>query len=142
MNSKIQKPKWINQKIYRTIFWLGYVMVFAAAFVPLKNDLHEITFNIISIKFHFDQILHAVVYLLICLYFPSGQYFGLKLFKGNSFKKFLLVILVLATVTEVFQLIVPSRAFNFFDILANDIGIAVGLLIIRITGLRVEEKSE
>jgi hypothetical protein len=130
VNSEKVKPIEMLQKIYRTIFWVGYVMVFVAAFIPFKKDLHEITFNIVSFKFHFDQVLHTFVYLLICLYFPAGQYLGLTLFKNNSFKKFLLVILVLATVTEAVQLAVPSRTFNFFDIVANLIGIGVGLLVI------------
>ena len=107
-------------------------MVFIAAFVPIKIDLHDITFGVVSFKFHLDQILHAVVYFIICLYFLAGQHFGLTLFNGNSCKKFLLVILVLATITEVVQLVVPSRAFNVFDWLANIIGIVIGVGVIRI----------
>jgi glycopeptide antibiotics resistance protein len=108
------------------------MMVFAATFIPFKEDLHEITFNIVTFKFHFDQILHSVVYLLICLYLPAGQYFGLTLFKDNSFKKFLILIMGLAIVTETIQLAVPYRAFNFFDLVANVVGIGLGLGIIYI----------
>lgn len=118
------------QKFYCSIFWVGYFLVFVAAFIPLKIDLHKITINIVSFKFHFDQVLHSVVYLLICLYFLAGKSLGLTLFKENSFKKFLLMILVLATVTEAVQLVVPSRAFNFFDWLANVIGICIGVVVI------------
>lgn len=134
--SEIMNNNIVNQKIYRSIFWLGYSMVFVATFIPLKNDLHKITINIISFKFHFDQILHSVVYLLICLYFLAGKYLGLTLFNDNSFKKFLVVILSLATVTEVVQLAVPSRAFNLFDWVANVVGIVVGLVVISITRIR------
>lgn len=104
--------------------------VLVAAFIPLKHDLHDKTISIITIKFHFDQVLHAVVYLLICLYFLTGQFLGLALFKENSFKKFILTILILATVTEAVQIFVPSRAFNFFDWLANVVGIVIGLMVI------------
>jgi VanZ family protein len=106
-------------------------MVIVAAFVPIKNDLHNITINIVSFKFHSDQILHAVVYFLIYMYFPVGQYLGLQLFNKNAFKKLLVVMLVLATVTEAIQLFVPSRAFNFFDWVANVIGIVIGLIVIK-----------
>ena len=115
-------------------------MVLAAAIVPLKKDIHEITINIGSIILHFDQVLHSVVYLLICLYYPTGQYLGIALFKDNSFKKFFLLILILAIVTEVIQLIIPSRAFNFFDLIANAIGIGIGFLIASLLHLKCGRK--
>ncbi|MCU0474304.1 MAG: VanZ family protein [Bacteroidales bacterium] len=130
----------MNQKIYRSIFWLGYIMVFVAAFVPFKDDFHKITINIVSFKFHFDQVLHSIVYFIICLYFPAGQYLGLTLFKNNSFRKFLFVILVLATVTEVVQLAVPSRAYNIFDWVANVIGIGVGIAIVSLAGMKARRE--
>ena len=42
---------------------------------------------------------------------------------------FLLVILVLSTITEAVQLFVPSRVFNIFDWIANLLGIGVGMVI-------------
>ena len=134
--------KRIKQKIYRSVFWLGYLMVFAAAFVPLKIELHKITINIVSFEFHFDQVLHSVVYLLICLYFSAGQHLGVTLFKNDSFKKFLVVILVLAVVTEVVQLAVPYRAFNFFDMAANLVGVGVGILVMGVFGKRKVRSRE
>ena len=105
-----------------------------ASFITLKNDLHKITFDVISFKFHLDQVLHTVVYFLICMYFLAGNHFGLTLFKDNSIKWFLLVVLFLATFTEVIQLFVPSRAFNVFDMLANVIGVGVGLMVMWLVG--------
>jgi VanZ family protein len=105
-------------------------MVIIAAFIPLKKDLHEITFNIVTFKFHLDQVLHAVVYLFICLYFLAGQFLGLTLFKENSFKKLILAVFILATISEGVQLFVPYRAFNLFDWLANVVGIGIGLAVI------------
>jgi len=119
----------MKEKIFRSIFWLGYMSVLIAAFIPLKKDLHTITLNIFTLKLHFDQVLHTIVYFLICLYFPVGQYFGLTLFKKNSYRKYLILILMLATVTEAIQLAVPYRAFNLFDLAANLVGIGMGLVI-------------
>lgn len=116
-------------------------MVFAAAFVPLKTNLHKMTVNIISFKFHLDQVFHAIVYMLICLYFPAGEHQGLALFKDNSFKKFLLVVLILATITEVVQLAVPYRAFNFIDMAANLVGIGLGVAIMMLLkGIKVNSE--
>ena len=127
------------EKPYRYIFWVGYILVFAEAFVTLKVDLHKIIIGGASIKFHLDQILHAVVYFFICLYFLAGQQFGLTLFKVDSFQKFLVAVIILTTATEVVQLGVPSRAFNVFDWLSNIIGICIGVGVIlgtRRTGIR------
>lgn len=105
-------------------------MVFVATFIPFKKDLHEISFSIVTFKFHFDQVLHSIVYLMICLYFPIGQFMRLTLFKDNSYKKFILIVFILATITEGVQLFVPYRTFNFFDWLANVVGLGIGLVII------------
>jgi VanZ family protein len=130
MNNQDVKPFKRYQKIYRLIFWVGYVLVFAAAFIPLKKDLHKITIDIANLRFHFDQLLHTLVYLLIMLYFGAGLYLGLKMFGSDSFRKFLGLILLLAIATEAVQLIVPSRAFNFFDMFSNFAGILLGSLIL------------
>ena len=132
----------INQKVYRSIFWIGYLMVLVAAFVPLKYDLHDKTINFIAFKFYLDQVLHAVVYFLICLYFLAGLLLGLTLFKENSFKKFILAVFILATITEGVQLFVPYRVFNFFDWLANVVGIGVGLVVIWLVGGKLVVNSE
>jgi VanZ family protein len=118
------------EKVHRYIFWIGYLLVFAESFVTLKVDLHKITFGGPSFKFHLDQIFHAIVYFLICMYFLFGEFLGLRLFKNNSFLKFLVVILVLATVTEGVQAVVPERSWNAFDWVANIVGIVIGVLVI------------
>jgi VanZ family protein len=123
------------QKIYKIIFWSGYLMVFVTSFIPLKNDLHKQTLNLFSFKFHLDQVLHSIVYLLICIYFFIGDYFGSNLFRKNSVRNFLFVILILAVMTETVQLFVPSRTFNFFDMLANVIGVGIGFGIMNIVKL-------
>jgi len=123
-----------RQKIYRLVFWVGYFMVLAVTFIPFKQDFLRHSISIVTFKFHLDQVLHAVVYLLICIYFSAGHYMGLTLFRGNSFKVFLILILALATVTEAVQIFVPARVFNFFDLIANVVGVGIGLVVIWVFG--------
>jgi VanZ family protein len=130
VNSGGLKRLSIKEKIYRYIFWAGYIMVIIAAFIPFKKDLHKITLNVVSFKFHLDQVLHTIVYFLICIYSLVGQLFGVTLFKENSFRKFILAVFILATITEAVQLFVPYRAFNFFDWLSNVIGMCIGIGVI------------
>lgn len=100
------------------------------AFVPLKDDLHKKILDLFLLKFHLDQVLHTVVYFLICIYFIIGERLGLHLFNVNTFKKFILIVIFLAILSECVQLFVPYRSFNFFDMLANLIGIGIGIVVI------------
>jgi len=70
------------------------------------------------------------------MYFLFGRKFGLKLFENHSFRKFLILILTLATVTEFIQIWVPERAFNVMDWVANVAGIFLGVVIIKIQDQR------
>jgi glycopeptide antibiotics resistance protein len=50
----------------------------------------------------------------------------------EPFKKLILLILLLATITEVVPLWVAERKFNILDWIANVYGIVLGVLIIKI----------
>jgi hypothetical protein len=128
---EIEKGQSFHMKLYRFIFWLGYILILVVAVIPIHNDLHKKTISIITIDFHVDQILHAVVYLLICLYYKTGKYFNWPLFIKNAFPKFLFLIILLATITEILQLFIPYRTFNPYDLLANIIGSFLGIIIIK-----------
>jgi len=129
-----------REKIYRSVFWIGYIIVFVGAFVPIKKDLHNVNFNIVTFNFHLDQILHAAVYFLICMFFLIGQYLGLALFNRNAFQKFLLAVFFLASLTEVLQLSIPTRAFNLYDWIANIIGLVFGVILVRIMWTKEKAK--
>jgi VanZ family protein len=64
------------------------------------------------------------------MYFLLGVCKGITLFKKNSLLKFIQLVLLLATVTEVVQLWVPERAFNPMDWISNVAGICVGIIVI------------
>ena len=111
------------------------------AFVHLKTDLHKQTLDLLSYKFHLDKILHTIVYFLICIYYIAGGYFGFYLFNVNQFQKFLIAILLLAFLTEGVQLFVPYRAFSFFDMLANILGIGIGLVVIYLQKAKINRQK-
>ncbi len=79
-----------------------------------------------------DHLLHLLVYFLICMYFYVGQRNGLILFRNHALTKFLILIFILATITEVVQLWVPSRSFNPMDWVSNVSGIILGLLVMNL----------
>jgi VanZ family protein len=112
---------------------LGYVAVLIIAFLPIAGDLTKISLGPKSFHVRLDHLLHVAAYFLICMYYLAGKRMGLMLFKKNSLLKFILLTLLLGTVTELVQLWVPERAFNVFDWVANMVGVGVGVILIIVT---------
>ena len=133
-NDEYRIPKFqmiLHQKTFRYIFWTGYLTVLITAFLPVARNLDKIKLGPESFHIRLDHLLHLTVYFLICMYFLFGQRKAIKLFKKKSVQKFIVLILLLATVTEVVQLWVPERTFNVFDLVSNVAGVGIGLGAIR-----------
>ncbi len=123
-------------KLYRYVFWTGYVAVLITTFLPINFRVDKIRFGSEAFAIRSDHLLHFAVYLLICLFYLLGSRRGLKLFDVNPLRKFIVLILLLAIVTEFAQLWVPSRAFNVFDGVANVAGVMAGWAVIRVVGVK------
>lgn len=122
----------LPQKLFRYIFWTSYLTVLITAFLPVTGSLDKIKLGPGSFQIRLDHLLHLTAYFLICMYYLIGQCKGLTLFNKDSLRKFIILMLLLGTVTEIIQLWIPSRAFNVFDLLANVSGLLIGLVVIRV----------
>jgi len=118
------------QKLYRYLFWIGYLAVLITSFIPVKGSLNKITLGPESFRIRLDHLLHFAGYFLICMYYLAGQKKGLSLFTANPLTKFILLLLFLAIVTELVQLWVPERAFNVWDLVSNVAGVVVGVGVV------------
>lgn len=118
-------------KLYRIVFWTGYIAVLITTFLPISFHVDRIRFGPDAFAIRSDHLLHFAVYLLICLFYLYGSKKGLRLFDVNPLRKFMVLVLLLAIVTELAQLWVPARAFNIFDGVANVAGVAAGWGVIR-----------
>lgn len=67
------------------------------------------------------------------MYYLAGIKIKLSLFSSDPLKKLIISILFLAIITEFFQLWVPDRAFNVFDMISNVAGVMFGVIIIKLT---------
>lgn len=123
----------MKNKLYRSIFWIGYLAVLLTTFFPIAGELNKISFGPEAFQIRLDHLLHLLVYFLMCMYYLFGISKGIALFDRNSLSKFILLTLFLATVTEVVQLWVPERAFNVFDLISNATGIGLGVFVIKMT---------
>jgi len=120
----------IPLRIYRYIFWIGYLVVLTTAFIPVKGSLNKIILGPESFRIRLDHLLHFAGYFLICMYYLAGQKKGLSLFTANPLAKFILLLLFLAIVTEMVQLWVPERSFNVFDLVSNVVGVIAGMGVV------------
>jgi len=117
-------------RLYRYIFWTGYITVILSSFIPVAGELNKKFLGPESFHVRLDHLLHFLVYFLICMYYLFGAQKGITLFENNSLLKFILSVFFLATTTEVVQLWVPERAFNPVDWMANVSGLFIGLIVI------------
>lgn len=103
-------------------------------FLPVSGNLNKIKLGPETFQIRLDHLLHFFVYFLICIYYLFGILKDIKLFEKNSLSKFVLLTLLLAVVTEVIQLWIPERTFNVYDLVANVVGLLIGLGLIEIAG--------
>ena len=71
-------------------------------------------------------INHFISYIYVSL---LGSFLYLR---KNYFHKFLYFMLILSIILEFIQLIVPNRAFEIVDLIANILGVIVAYLIVKI----------
>jgi VanZ family protein len=119
------------QKLYRYIFWTGYLAVLITTFIPVTGELNKKHLGPESFSIRLDHLLHFSAYFLICMYYLAGRWKDVSLFNNKPLIKFFFPVLLLAIVTEVVQLWVPERAFNMFDLVSNVAGVVTGVVIIK-----------
>ena len=131
LNPRIEDPyRSMHQRIYRYIFWAGYVSVFITTFIPAAGELNNIHIGPEACYISLDHLLHLLIYFFICMYYLFGVLKEFSLFEKNSLQRFIVLIFLLAVVTEVVQLWIPERTFNVFDIISNIAGVLIGVGVI------------
>jgi VanZ family protein len=98
------------------------------AMMPVGGELSR---HKVGSVLRMDYFLHALVYFAICIYFLVGWNKRILLFEKKPLLKFIIVMVILASVTEMVQLAVPSRTFNPLDWVANLVGLGVGLICLK-----------
>jgi len=124
--------------LYKITFWTGYAAMLILAVLPSGGNLSGK--NVATIRL--DYLVHFGVYLAIAMYIIAGRKFGFQLFRNHSTTKSIIIVILLAVITELLQLAVPYRTFNPLDLVANVAGVAVCLLVCWSSGLLVRKKSD
>ena len=110
--------------LWLLVGWFVVVVVFSV--IPLSNDLKDLYEN----RFvRGDYLIHFLVFLLgYLIYRLNARQAGNH--EASSWPRALLIfILVIALLAEAVQLLIPSRTFNLYDVLANYTGISFGIAL-------------
>ena len=101
--------------LYLLLLLVGALIPLGMGSEPLSNNY---TFHIRA-----DYLLHALFYIplpLLLLLSRSGR-------RGGWFKV-ILISAVVVVLFETVQMLVPYRAFNINDLIANGVGVLIGLV--------------
>lgn len=119
------------------IFYAYMIILFLGTIIPINSVSPSLNDNY-TLHIRWDYLLHALVYMplpvLLAMALKKG--FPEKSIQQNNKTKFwiriVLITLVITSLLESLQLIIPYRAFNLNDLVANWVGAIFGLMLILI----------
>ena len=106
----------------KRITFLYLFILLVAALVPMGPSFKPI-YHTYTLHIRWDYLLHVLVYIPL----PLLLGLSLKEKERRGFKVALLSILITASF-EAIQFLIPYRAFNINDMLANGLGVIFGLI--------------
>lgn len=122
----------INKKsALRIPFWLYLGAIFLLVVLPI-NSAGELN-NITIISFRGDYFFHALLFVPWAFFRPVFRFANLH---------WLLVGLLFAAGSEGIQYLLPYRAYNVNDLVANMLGVVVGMLFYLLFSTFVKPKLQ
>lgn len=119
----------LTKKQFRLIFWIVYLCIIIASIIPLIANISKKYLDFGFQEIRLDHIFHFTVYFLICIYYLFGLIRNQLLFEHQSFLKFIVLSLIMASLSEFIQLLIPSRTFSPIDWISNISGLFLGIAI-------------
>lgn len=107
---------------YKPIWLLvGYILIAAVFYLSLTPDPLKIETSII----YFDKINHFTAYFVLMFWFAQIYY---SLFQRRTL---FIVFVCMGVLIEVLQAFEITRMFEWYDMLANTLGVALAFVITR-----------
>ena len=128
----------VKKSCFKWIFIILFFSVTIIAFLP-RNEAHPYYIPL-NADMRLDYYIHFLFYLVLTVLFMKWQQL-----EGRS-QRWLNIIVVIfgsvyASLNEIVQLFVPTRAFNPLDILSNISGVIIGLIFVNFV-LKKDHKSQ
>ncbi|MCK9270934.1 MAG: VanZ family protein [Tenuifilaceae bacterium] len=103
-----------------TIFWTYFFAILILIAIPVGNENMTNLNNIYLLHFRGDYLVHALMFLPWCFLMPGSRL---------SMWWWLPAGIVFAVGTESLQYLLPYRAFNINDMIANALGVILGFVL-------------
>lgn len=115
-----------RQWVYPTLSVVYLVMLAALMWLPLQGLKIPMDNFVLGIRI--DHLYHATVYIpCVMMLMPLCRYRWRRAWPTG---------LLIAMTTELVQWLLPYRGFDINDLIANLLGVTVGLLLLRIPSYR------
>lgn len=111
------------------IFWLYAAGLFGASVIPWSTTS---SVHIGEFRFRMDYMLHFMCYFGLAILFVLFQISRGKNKPNTSAFNQSYIITIMAIITEIMQLPVPGRNFNFIDLFFNISGLFSGILFFQL----------
>lgn len=119
---------------FTILFLIIALWVTAILVIPTLLPINFPRYKYLGVIIHTDYLVHVVLFIILVI--------SLKLveIKISSISVFILLLGV-SVLAEVWQLYIPHRTYNTYDLISNIIGVFVGYGIGRRIRARVKDKG-
>ena len=129
MRYTIRGKRFDRIRIFRILFLFYCLALLLLAILPINGVSSPLNHTFI-VKVRLDYLFHSLVFI------PWMLLISFAFTNGNRNKRFSYILLLLsyglltAIITEGIQYFLPYRSFNINDLLANLIGVTIGIILL------------
>ena len=129
MRYTIRDKRFDRIRIFRILFFVYCIMLLLLAILPINGVSSPLNHTFI-VKIRLDYLFHAFIFI------PWMLLIFLTYNNGNRYKKLSYILfwisygILAAIITEGTQYFLPYRSFNINDLLANLIGVILGISLL------------
>ena len=118
---------WLQGLVVRwKLFYFYIVFLVLLSVLPINSSSNSTINDIFVVTIRLDYLLHCLVNIPLILFLYIDK--GIELFRTPvKTVGWVILLLIFAVVTEWIQYFLPYRAFNINDMIANALGVLLGV---------------
>ena len=120
--------KWLPPLQVKTLFVTYTILLFLVAILPVNSSGSAINHTFI-VSIRLDYLLHCAIFIPWVFLLQKNTQLNLRSFPVKTLG-WLVVGVLFACAMEAVQYVLPYRAFNINDLLANGLGVVLGFILL------------
>jgi len=117
----------LRKRLFQLLFWFWLLFILSNSLFPRQIDAGDSSTEFLFLRM--DYLVHFGAYFLLALFFFFWQSNGHLVLFRRQFLLFLTGAVLLAVGSEFLQMMIPGRSFNEYDLVANTLGLAAGIIL-------------